>query len=572
MILLLGLSSFSQNIANSAYPFDPATVLQKGVTAGEIIERQFTDSKIYPGTQRSYWIYVPAGYTPEKPACLYVCMDGIQYNAPTVFDNLIATGEMPMTIGVFVGSGRVLNSKGEVVRFNRSNEFDKTDDTFVRFLTEELLPDVEKQQAKDGRFIRFSNDGNNRAIAGASSGAICAFTAAWQRPDLFSRVFSAIGTYVAMRGGNEYPVLIRKTKPKPLRIYLEDGVNDVWNPIFGHWFEANQLMESALNFAGYEVTHSWGRGAHDGNHATRIFPDAMRWLWRGWPEKVKSGVSLNDMLTTILLKDSEWKRLKTEVLVAGDLFTDGAGNIVFQSTLGSIWKSDSVGNIISTVPVQDHQKLIGTGPEEYYLLTSNGTIIRKESKTEKNIARGFQSAKCLLKTSDENLYITQESGGGSTKIWLIRKDGTRRLVNQVSNGGTQLAIYPNHSMLFQTEKHSDWIYSAVIDNDSLKEFQRFYWLHNSENFNFEEPGRMVFDERGNLFVATIMGIQVCDQNGRVRAMLTLPSGKISSIAFGGKNRDFLFALSDGKLFCIKLNVHGKESWHYPLNPVPQGAG
>ena len=253
MILFL---SMAQNKANTAYPFDPATQPLKGNDAGEIIERQFADSKIYPGTQRTYWIYIPKGYVPEKPACLYVCMDGIQYNAPTVFDHLVASGEMPMTIGVFVGSGRVADNKNQSLRCNRSNEFDKKDDTFVRFLLEELLPDAEKQKSKDGRSIHLSKDANDRAIAGASSGAICAFTAAWQRPDAFSRVFSSIGTYVAMRGGNEYPALIRLTEPKPLRIYLEDGSNDSWNPLFGNWYEANLLMESALNFAGYELAHT----------------------------------------------------------------------------------------------------------------------------------------------------------------------------------------------------------------------------------------------------------------------------------------------------------------------------
>ena len=308
--LTAGLSFAQNNKANNTYPYDPASHSRNGIIAGEIIHRQYSGSVIYPGTVRDYWIYVPAMYNPGKPACLYVDMDGIQFNAPTVFDNLIASGEMPLTIGVFVGSGRVANDKNETLRFNRSNEFDKTDDTFVRFLLEELLPDAEKQQTTDGRTIRFSKDANDRAIAGASSGAICAFTAAWQRPDQFSRVFSAIGTYVAMRGGNEYPVLIRKTEPKPLRIYLEDGINDAWNPLFGSWFEANQQMESALNFAGYEVAHTWGRGGHDGKEAEQIFPDVMRWLWKGWPAKVQKGTSLNDMLTAILPEGSKLGRDK----------------------------------------------------------------------------------------------------------------------------------------------------------------------------------------------------------------------------------------------------------------------
>lgn len=349
-IAALGIA---QNTPNTTYPFDPATQHRSGKKAAEIIERQLSDSKIYPGTQRTYWISVPAAYNPDHPACLYVCMDGIQYNAPTVFDNLIDSGEMPMTIGIYVGSGRITNDKNESLRFNRSNEFDKTDDTFIRFLLEELLPDAEKQQTTDGRKILFSKDANDRAIAGASSGAICAFTAAWQRPDAFSRVFSSIGTYVAMRGGNEYPALIRKTEPKPLRVYLEDGTNDAWNPLFGFWFEQNQLMESALNFAGYELAHTWGRGGHDTNQATQIFPDAMRWLWKGWPEKVQKGVSLNDMLSSILLKDSNWEEVSLSDTLIGKLFTDESGNIIFQNQMGAVCKLDSNNLITSSIKLSD---------------------------------------------------------------------------------------------------------------------------------------------------------------------------------------------------------------------------
>jgi len=140
----------------------------------------------------------------------------------------------------------------------------------------------------DGRAIRLSKDGNDRAIAGSSSGAICAFTAAWERPDSFRRVFSAIGTYVGLRGGNVYPTLIRKYEPKPIRIFLQDGRRDL-NHWGGDWWMANQEMERALTFAGYEVNHVWGEDGHSNKHATEIFPDAMRWLWKDWPRPVKAG-------------------------------------------------------------------------------------------------------------------------------------------------------------------------------------------------------------------------------------------------------------------------------------------
>ena len=218
------------------------------VPQGEVTKHAFESSKIFPGTYRDYWIYIPKQYEPAKPACLWVCQDGVQYNAPKVFDTLIASKEMPITIGVFITPGRVKSGKPEALdRFNRSFEYDGLGDAYARFLIEELLPDVEKKTAKDGRPIKLSRDPNDRAIAGASSGAICAFTVAWERPDSFHRVFSAIGTYVGLRGGNVYPTLIRKTEPKPLRVFLQDGNKDL-NIYGGDWWMANQEMERALIF------------------------------------------------------------------------------------------------------------------------------------------------------------------------------------------------------------------------------------------------------------------------------------------------------------------------------------
>ncbi len=189
-----------------------ASLSAQDVPKGEVTKYAFEKSQVFPGTVRDYWIYVPAQYDPAKPACVYVNQDGIQYDAPAVFDRLIAEGAMPVTIGVFVMHGRVPAPNDEALaRFNRSFEYDGLGDNYVRFLLDELLPEVETKTTSDGRPIKLSKSGNDRAIGGASSGAICAFTAAWERPDAFSRVFSAIGTYVGLRGGNEYPTLVRKT-------------------------------------------------------------------------------------------------------------------------------------------------------------------------------------------------------------------------------------------------------------------------------------------------------------------------------------------------------------------------
>src|SRR4051794_34096552 len=256
--------------------FPPDAPPSAPVPQGEVMKYSFDGSKIFPGTVRDYWVYVPRQYDPAKPACLYVNQDGIQFNAPAVFDQLIHKKEMPVVIGVFVTPGRVKAPSARALdRFNRSYEYDGLGDHYARFLLEELLPEVEKKTAADGRPIRLSKDGNDRCIAGSSSGAICAFTAAWERPDAFRRVFSAVGTYVGLRGGNAYQTLIRKFEPKPIRVFLQDGSDDQ-NIYAGDWWMANQEMERALTFAGYEVYHAWGLGGHNNTAATQIFPDAMR--------------------------------------------------------------------------------------------------------------------------------------------------------------------------------------------------------------------------------------------------------------------------------------------------------
>ena len=261
-----------------AYVPGPDSIVQPGVPQGELIQFDFSDSKIFPGTTRHVTVYVPKSYDPGTPACLYVDQDGVQWNGPVVLDNLIARKELPVIIGVFVTPGVAMasNPATELNRFNRSFEYDGLGDSYVRFLIEELLPVVETKVTSDGRPVRLSHLANDRAIAGSSSGAIAAFTAAWERPDAFSRVFSSIGTYIGLRGGDRYPTLIRKYEPKAIRVFLQDGSNDL-NIYAGDWWMANQTMERALEFAGYEVNHIWGDGGHTSKQAGAVLPDALRW-------------------------------------------------------------------------------------------------------------------------------------------------------------------------------------------------------------------------------------------------------------------------------------------------------
>lgn len=269
--------------AADEFKLHPLATEKPGVPRGTVTRMEPWTSRIYEGTTRDWWIYAPAQCQPDKPASVMVFQDGHDYinpkgnwRVPVVFDNLIAAGDMPVTIGVFVNPGH--NGKYQPQSpwrvSNRSIEYDTLGDRYARFLLEELLPEVEKRH-------RIMANPAGRAIGGASSGGICSFTVAWERPDRFGKVFSTIGSFTNIRGGNAYPYLVRVTERKPIRVFLQDGTHDVDNQ-FGSWPLANEMMFAALNYMKYDVQFVQGEGAHNSRHGGSIFPDAMKWLWRGW--------------------------------------------------------------------------------------------------------------------------------------------------------------------------------------------------------------------------------------------------------------------------------------------------
>jgi len=255
---------------------------QPNVPHGTLTKMPPWQSKIFEGTTRDWSVYVPAQFKPDGSAALMVFQDGHDYantkgnwRVPIVFDNLIARGELPPIVAVFINPGHDAAKPAPQSPWrvsNRSFEYDSLGDRYARFLIEEILPEVRKQWP-------FSDDPEKHAICGASSGGICSFTVAWERPDQFRKVLSTIGSFTNIRGGNAYPYLIRKTERKPLRVFLQDGANDVDNQ-FGNWPLANQMMAKALDYMGYDVRFEFGEGAHNSKHGGSIFPDAVRWLWR----------------------------------------------------------------------------------------------------------------------------------------------------------------------------------------------------------------------------------------------------------------------------------------------------
>ena len=372
-----------------------------------LIDGTLDRSVIYPGTVHTFQVYVPDQYDGKRPAALYVGLDGVLCNAPEVMDSLIAAGKMPCTIGVFLQPGVIKDVEGTVLRYNRCYEFDSTTGLFARFLETEMLPAVEQMTTERGKPIRLSRRPQDRMIFGLSSGGIAAFNAAWHRPDLFGKVFTGVGTFVAMRGGNDLQALVRKTEPLPLRVFIQDGSNDAWNPLFGHWYEGNQMLASALQFAGYDVECDWSDGGHNVKRSTEIFPQVMEWMWRDWPAAPAVGETQNDFLQALYTdEDKGWEKV------------------------------------------------------------GNGT-------------------------------------DGKPVTRIIYADLTT------------IAIVPT------TPGNTVWQYLLQDGQPTCGE--PFYWLHNDDSraLNIQS---ITFDGNGNLWAVTNLGIQVCDQNGRVRAILRLPQG------------------------------------------------
>ena len=281
---------------NSQYRLGPDSLPQEGVPKGEIRGPFTLPCDIFPGTQHTYWVYVPAQYDPAVPAALMVFQDGQAFKdekgdmrAQNVMDNLIYRREIPVMIGVFINPGRRPDQPEPTPQnwgdrdTNRPTEYNSLDDRYARVITEELMPALRKD-------YNISTDPEMHGIGGSSSGAIAAFTVAWERPNDFRKVLSNVGSFVNLRGGHVYPEKVLASDKKPIRVYLCDGRND--NRGVGRggnyderrdWFYQNVRLMKALTEKGYDVNYSWGMNGHGQKFGGAIMPEMMRWLWRDGP-------------------------------------------------------------------------------------------------------------------------------------------------------------------------------------------------------------------------------------------------------------------------------------------------
>lgn len=566
---LLSVQLFTQSLLaqqKESYPTPPEAVPRSGVAEGRIDGPHEFRSQIFPGTVRQYWVYVPAQYDEAQPPCLMVVQDGLNkakgWRLPTVLDNMIASGQIPVQLGVFVSPGVVPAASDQAQpRFNRSFEYDSMGDRYARFLLEELLPEVSNT-------YRFSDDPNDRCIAGSSSGGICAFTAAWERPDAFRRVFSTVGTYVGLRGGNEYPVLIRKTEPKPLRIFLQDGSNDL-DIYAGSWWNANLSMLSALKYSGYDVNHVWGEGGHNNQHGAAVLPDALRWLWRDYPAPITNVDGL-PRRTDILLDGQDW-----ELVSSGHRFTEGPA-----AAADGVYFSDIPNNRIYHATLDGTVRIFAddTGGANGLMMGADGRLYacagrqkqvhRYNTDGTREVFLDEIEANDIVLLPDGSGYVTEPNRG---RIWHFKADGTKQIVDDSITFPNGIVTSADQTFLTVTDTRGRFCYSFRIQPDgTLADRQEYGWLHVTDQLKSNADGAAV-DSEGRTWVATSLGVQILDQLGRVHFIIRPPQNQwLSNVAFAGPDSDWLYATCGDKVYRRKVRATGVHSVNAPVKaPRPR---
>ena len=406
----------------------PDAIPRDDVPKGTVEKMEPWESQIFAGMIRDWAVYVPAQYKKEEPAALMVFQDGEgmrnvtgRWRVPVVFDNLIARGDMPPTIAVFINPG---HDKSKPRRNNRPSnrgfEYDSLGDRYARFLLEEIIPEVRQR-------YNISEDPEMHAIGGSSSGAICAFTSAWERTDFFRKVYSSVGSFTNLRGGDVYPSLVRKTEPKPIRIYMADTSGDVDNA-FGSWWWCNQQMASALKYMGYDVRFDLAEGyAHNADFGGSRFPDAMKWLWRKekhTPTFDTRGDLGGDMtLLNLLIPGESWELVagaEEKLGFADALCSDKAGNVYFcDMKAPAVYRINATDGSKSEIAKESVSGL-EFSPDESLLYACQGSknrviSINPSSGEVKLVAEGIKPND-LAVTSDGFILFTDTGASQVTRI------------------------------------------------------------------------------------------------------------------------------------------------------------
>ncbi len=572
LILAPVLTGAWSAIGADAYELGPDSVSRgPGVPVGRVERFDFAESKVFEGTSRAGWVYLPAQYDGSQPAALMVFQDGHSYvstngalRAPVVLDNLIARGEMPVTIGVFINPGHRGEggpaADGWGNRSNRAVEYDSLGDAYVRFLVDELLPWVAKRWD-----LKISSDPKLRGICGQSSGGICAWTAAWERPDQFGKVLSHIGSFVNIRGGHVYPALIRKTPRKDIRVFLQDGSNDLNNE-HGNWPLANLEMASSLAFAGYDHRFVFGDGAHNAKHGGAILPDSLRWLWRDVAPKPAVPPPTPAASVAALGNAADaWEQVGEGYSFTDAACADREGNVYFADLPKGTLHRVKAGAAKAELWLSDLPKVSGMkfGPDGglYACVQGEGTnnvkrVVRIDPGTRRveTLATTVQPNDLVVARSG-HLYFTDTGAGQVIRVPLAARGMSRPApVAGGINKPNGIALSPDESRLWVSEYGGTRTWEYVLEPDgSLRGGERRAVLAVPEGKPDSGGDGAATDAAGRVFVTSHLGVQVFDSVGRLIMTLPRPQEKATvSCAVGGAGREFLYVCSSDRVYRRRL--------------------
>ena len=557
---LAGSGVAEAKAAEDAPKYEPPAIKPEDILPGTTKQFTFTTSKIFPGTVREVTVFIPAQYDAAKPACVYVKTDGYNPREKAMMETMIATKEMPVMVGVFVRPGEVpAPMKGTMGRRNRDFEYDAVDSNNVRFLIEELLPFVAKEYS-----LNLSTDGNDRCMSGGSSGGIAAFAAAWNRPDAFSRVYAASGSFVAFRGGHEFPTMVRKFEAKPIRTFLTTATHDMEN-CAGDWYVLDQEMDKAMKFSGYEYQFRTIEGRHVAGYAEH-WQEAMAYLWRGWPERVKAGPSA-PRAQEIIVPGEGWQLVAEGFKSTRGPSCNASGEVFFaDATASKIHRVGLDGKVseFATDTGAAHGVAIGADGTLFSVSEKSGKVMRYDSAGKASVVLEGLTGHSILARPDGGLYVTdnddKKPNNGGT-VWLV-KDGQKKQVDAGIKFATGLAIRPDQWLLSVAEGHSKWVYSYQMNADgTLTNKERFFHLHVADWDDEAGPECVCYSLEGRQFIATKSGVQISADDGPTQVILPVPDrSRVIGVALGGAEKDTLFAFCGNKIWKRKVLQHASGAF------------
>ncbi|MFO0870183.1 MAG: SMP-30/gluconolactonase/LRE family protein [Pirellulales bacterium] len=567
----------------------PDHEVQPGVPQGKVHAMPAWKSEVFPQTIRDWWVYVPAQYRADQPAAVMVFQDGHDYVAlqgnwrvPTVFDNLIHRGEMPVTLAVFINPGHDVQ-RGETYRTvkwqasNRSFEYDSLGDRYARFLITEILPELRKQW-------NIADDPEQRAICGASSGGICSFTVAWERPDQFRKVLSTIGSFVNLRGGDVYPSLIRKTERLPLRVYLEDTSGDLDNK-FGNWPLANQEMDRALRYLGYDTRFDYTTGyAHNSQHGGSVFPEALRWLWRREAHQpvisTKQDLGGDLTLLKLLVPDESWQVVAEGLEFADGPCSDAAGNFYYSDLRANqIWRIALDGTRTKILDAGASGLKFGPDGRLYACQPKEQRVVAFDLAKggEMTVLAANVQPNDLVVTRRGHVYFTQT--GKQEVTFVDPAAGQTRAVDQGITAPNGITLSPDQGTLAVSDYRGGhtWLFQLAADGSLTGKSPTITLrrpIDPKGEFKFNEPpprlaasggDGMASDEQGRFYVATTLGIQVFDAGGRECGLLPkllLPAEcqpkPLTSCVLAGADRSYLYITVGDRILRRRVQARGSD--------------